>query len=178
MKFYPKRIPPDVAKAAPRIPQFHAVRVRIREDGWTPRRQAEFIGHLAQTRSVTEAARRVGMARETAYRLRGKEWSESFCAAWDAAMADAARRSRGTVTPDGHDGKSHHALKPKRMVTNAELMWRMETGLWHLHFYRGVFKSAWRKGDDSALLRLCARLDRAKTPDEWARRQQARRRCA
>ncbi|MGB3740094.1 MAG: hypothetical protein WA948_12180, partial [Pontixanthobacter sp.] len=87
MKTYRTRIPPEAAKAPPRIPQFHAVRVRIREDGWTPQRQAKFIGYLAQTGSVTDAARLVGMARETAYRLRTREWSESFCSAWDAAMA-------------------------------------------------------------------------------------------
>ncbi|MGB3739243.1 MAG: hypothetical protein WA948_07810, partial [Pontixanthobacter sp.] len=130
---------------------------------------------LAQTGSVTDAARLVGMARETAYRLRTREWSESFCSAWDAAMAHAAGRSRRTVTPDGHDGKSHAPQKPERMVTNAELMWRVETGLWRLHFYRGVFKHAWRKGDDSALLRLCTRLDRAKTQDEIIRRERGRR---
>jgi hypothetical protein len=49
-------------------------------------KQAEFIGELAETRSVTEAARRVGVTRETAYRLRRRKWSASFCAAWDAAM--------------------------------------------------------------------------------------------
>jgi hypothetical protein len=69
------------------IPSFHAVPVRIRADGWTPVRRAEFVGMLAQTRSVAAAARFVGMGRESAYRLRGKPGSEGFCAAWDAAVA-------------------------------------------------------------------------------------------
>ena len=184
MKRYPARIPSEAALAPPRIPQFHAVHVRIRGDGWTPKRQAEFIGYLAQTQCVTEAARRVGMSRETAYRLRGREWSESFCAAWDAALGDAAvgdaavgdvamgdtvsentaleNEGRGKVTADGHGERSHTPQAPKRKVTNAELDWRVKTGLWQLKFHRGVFKMAWRKGDDSALLRLIARLDRAK----------------
>ena len=46
------------------VPPFHAVPLRLRADGWTPLRQAEFIGHLAATRSVAEAAREVSMARE------------------------------------------------------------------------------------------------------------------
>jgi hypothetical protein len=78
MKSYPANI------ARPRaIPLFHAVPVRDRHDGWTPRRQAAFIGHLAETRSVSEAARRVEMARESAYQLRRRPGAGSFCAAWD-----------------------------------------------------------------------------------------------
>ncbi|MGB7407006.1 MAG: hypothetical protein WA908_00730 [Pontixanthobacter sp.] len=175
MKHYPRTIPHEAALAPPRIPQFHAVKIRIREDGWTPQRQAEFIGHLAQTRSVTEAARLVGMARETAYRLRSREWSESFCAAWDVAVGSAviekgATRERAIghdtshskVTADDHDGTSQAAPKRRRMVTNAELHWRVKTGLWQLKFYRGVFKLAWRKGDNAALLSLLSRLDRSR----------------
>jgi hypothetical protein len=77
-----------------RIPPFHAVPGRARADGWTPLKQAEFIGELAETRSVAEAARRVGMTRETAYRLRQRKWSASFCAAWDAAMERPPMASR------------------------------------------------------------------------------------
>ncbi|MBX7461759.1 hypothetical protein [Qipengyuania huizhouensis] len=69
----------DTPRAAPRrIPSFHITPGRRRGDGWTPVKQAEFIGELAETRSVTKAARRVGMTRETAYRLRRRKWSASF----------------------------------------------------------------------------------------------------
>lgn len=169
MKRYPTHIPRERALAPLRIPQFHAVHLRARDDGWTPQRQAEFIGHLAQTRSVTQAARAVGMARETAYRLRRGEWSESFCAAWDIAIGDAALGNpmrKGTA--GGRTGMSQGSEPAERKVTNAELYWRVQSGLWQLKFYRGTFRMAWRKGDDSALFRLLARLDRAK-PSHAAR---------
>jgi hypothetical protein len=54
----------------PRVPAFTPVPVRRRADGWTPGRQAAFLEHLAARLSVTEAAGRVGMSRESAYRLR------------------------------------------------------------------------------------------------------------
>jgi len=51
-------------------------------------RQAQFIGYLAETRCVRAAALRVGMSRETAYRLRARPGADSFCGAWDAALAE------------------------------------------------------------------------------------------
>lgn len=121
---------------------FHAVAARARRDGWTPLRQAEFIGHLAETRSVAEAARRVGMARESAYRLRRRDWSESFCAAWDAAL--------GKSRPTG--------AAIARKVTVAELQWRMESGQWQVLIRARRFVGLRRKADNSALLQLLARL--------------------
>ncbi len=56
-------------------------------DGWTPQRQALFIGNLAETGSVAEAARRVGMSRVAAYRLRRGPENGSFVHAWDAVAA-------------------------------------------------------------------------------------------
>ena len=70
----------------PRVPAFLPVPQRARRDGWTPARQARFLAHLAITRSVVAAARKVGMARETAYRLRAKPGAESFAAAWDRVV--------------------------------------------------------------------------------------------
>ena len=43
------------------MPAFAPVRSRARRDGWHPLRQAEFVGALAETGSVSAAARRVGM---------------------------------------------------------------------------------------------------------------------
>jgi hypothetical protein len=124
------------------IPSFHTVPVRIRADGWTPLRQAEFIGHLAETRSVRAAAERVGMARETAYRLRRKPGAASFRAAWDAALGNVP----------GNDGTD-----PARKVTLRELQWQVETGLWQVLMRGGRYVGVRRKADDSALLRLLAR---------------------
>src|SRR5690606_103603 len=80
---------------SPRLPTFTAVPVKRRADGWTPLRQCELIGVLAETGWVAEAARFVGMARETAYRLRGKPGAEEFARAWDMALQIAGVRRPG-----------------------------------------------------------------------------------
>ena len=80
-------IPPPRRK----VPAFVPVPLRARADGWTPLRQAEFLGYLAETRSVAEAARRVNMARETAYRLRDRPGAESFAASGRPGEARSAR---------------------------------------------------------------------------------------
>jgi hypothetical protein len=69
-----------------RVPAFTPVPLRARKDGWTPVLQADFLGALAENGSVTAAAARVGMTRESAYRLRGKPGGESFAAAWDQVL--------------------------------------------------------------------------------------------
>jgi len=58
---------------------------KICTDGWTIDRQLRFLATLAQTRSITKAARDVGMSRESAYRLRDR--AELFAALWDRALA-------------------------------------------------------------------------------------------
>jgi hypothetical protein len=116
-----------------RVPAFSPVPLRYRKDGWTPMRQADFLGRLAETWSVAAAARHVGMTRESAYRLRDKDGAQSFAAAWDAILA-APRAVR----------KSTHEL------------------LWHRLFY-GTLKPVMRGGkhvgtlaspDNDAVLRL------------------------
>ena len=46
-----------------RVPKFTPVPLRYRRDGWTPGRQADFLGRLCETWSVAAAARHVGMTR-------------------------------------------------------------------------------------------------------------------
>ncbi|TXC73719.1 hypothetical protein FSZ31_03015 [Sphingorhabdus soli] len=75
------------------VPDFTPVPLRARADGWTPARQRGFIAALARCGCVDAAARHVGMARETAYRLRRRRGVQSFVAAWDAIMAEARRRN-------------------------------------------------------------------------------------
>lgn len=146
-----------------RIPAFYAVPGRARADGWTPVRQAEFIGNLAETRSVAEAARRVGMTRETAYRLRRRKWSESFNTAWDAAM--------GRLLRDGHpllgtkdSAESHIRLEGHasslRKVTIEELQWRVESGKWKVILRRGCYAGVRRKPCSSELLQWVAQTGR------------------
>ena len=78
--------PADAPHTRRRIPAFHPVPVGPRKDGWTPTRQAAFIGLLAQTRSVEGACRAISMGRESAYRLRKRPGAAGFAAAWDAAL--------------------------------------------------------------------------------------------
>ncbi|WP_369025634.1 hypothetical protein [Qipengyuania sp. RANM35] len=159
MKHYRPRVPqsrsPPIA-----IPPFHAVPVRIRADGWTPLRQAEFIGHLAAKRSVAAAAREVSMARETAYRLRERPGAEGFAAAWDVALArpgSEAGRARLLAALMA----AREALKPSRKVTVEQLKWRVETGLWQVFLRGGCYAGVRRNPDNSALLALLARTRRA-----------------
>lgn len=143
MKTYPRR---RTRKARhPRVAAFMPVPQRARRDGWTPQRQAAFLAALAITRSVSAAARKVGMARETAYRLRAKRGAESFAAAWDQALG----RDPG-----------------KRKVTPEERVVRALQGLLKPRIYRGECKVIARKVDDSALLAYLAHLDRV-CPDEY-----------
>jgi hypothetical protein len=150
---------------SPRIPAFHAVPVRIRKDGWTPLKQAEFIGHLAETRCVATAARAVGMRRETAYRLRSRAGAESFCAAWDAALSDGGDLAARL----GAVERAFAATRPNRKVTLRELEWRSETGLWHVLMKRGRYVGVRQKPDNCALLALVSRVDRSQA-DWWQER--------
>ena len=121
----------------PRVPAFYPVPVKPRADGWTVQRQANFLGWLAETGSVSAACARVSMSRNSAYKLRGKRDAESFAAAWDAALGMPVRK----VTIDDLHFLAHHGLvKPL--------------------FRGGKYIRSQRKPDNSALLRLMARFDR------------------
>ena len=137
MKTYPARR----RARHPRVPAFAPVPLRARADGWTPERQAAFLAQLALTRSVREAARRVGMARETAYRLRAKPGAGSFAAAWDAILG---RETEG-----------------RRKVTPDERAQRARYGLLKPVIYAGRHAGTMWKPDNSALLSQLAWLDRA-----------------
>ena len=56
-----------------------------------PELQRALVVDLARGASVDEAARRLGRSRQTAYALRERAGAEGFAAAWDAAVAFAAR---------------------------------------------------------------------------------------
>jgi hypothetical protein len=127
-----------------RVPPFLPVPLRARADGWTPERQAWFIGFLAETGSVAEAARRVGMARESAWRLRRRAGAASFAHAWDAV----ASVWRGEQVQH-------------RKITPAELAERAFDGEFHILMRRKRFVRAVRKPSITALLRHMRRLDAA-----------------
>ena len=70
------RYPPRKSAHHARVPALIPVATRARKDGWTARRQAAFLAALAITGAVSEAARRVSMARDSGYRLRRREGAE------------------------------------------------------------------------------------------------------
>ena len=85
-----------------------------RHDGWNPQRQADFLRELAATHSVSAAARKVGMSRQSAYGLRARLKGEPFDRAWTAALlcrfdelAEAAmeRALNGVEVPHFHKGE-------------------------------------------------------------------------
>ena len=89
----PENIAAELAgDAAESQPDFPPVPVRYRYDGWTPDKQLEFIGRLADCGCVEEAARAVGMSRATAYALRRRADAQAFRLAWDAALDTAVAR--------------------------------------------------------------------------------------
>ena len=109
-------------------------------------RQCEFLARLYFTGSVSAAARGVGMARETAYRLRRRDRAESFAAAWDLVLTSPG------------SGRAEASRTDWRKVTTGELFRRVETGLFQPVIHRGRMTAIRQKPDNSALLRLMRRL--------------------
>ena len=137
---------------SPRVPPFLPVPVREHHNGWTPRRQADFLGYLAETGSVSAACKRVGMSREAAYKLRRRPDAASFAAAWDAALG-----------------------APVRQLTDEDLEYRALRGYIRPIMRGGRYVGVRQKPDNSALLRLIARYDRLlageQLPGIWANEQ-------
>jgi hypothetical protein len=139
---------PARAPRAPAAPDFTPVPVRARKDGWTPDRQRRFVALLRRGRAIAQAARAVGMSRESAYRLRERPGAESFAAAWDAALA----------------------MRPAPAGTNL-------SQLWYRAFF-GKVKPIIRKGeqvgtihepDNEAALKLYDRIERnCRNYERWA----------
>jgi hypothetical protein len=123
-----------------RVHAFAPVPLRRRAGGGTPLKQAAFLAALALTGNVREAARRVGMSRETAYRLRSRCGGESFADAWDKVTG----RWRG------------HARK----VTHRALSARAIGLLLKPLIYRGRHVTTVQKLDTAAILRLDAQAAR------------------
>ncbi len=131
----------------PRVPAFIPVSLRSRAGGWSAARQAAFLAALAITRSVKEAAERVGMSRESAYRLRRREDAASFAEAWDKALGAIGRPSRKVTSSQladlAHGGRLKPVIYGRRHVATVE------------------------KPDNSALLRLIAHLERSEVKEAW-----------
>lgn len=137
MKTYPK--PQPRRRHPKRVPAFIPVPMRPRADGWTAQRQAAFLVALAQTRSVLAAARKVGMARESVYRLRKAPGGDSFARAWDHVLGRAAAKRKCTA-----DEQFAHAFGD----AVRPVVWQ------------GELRALPEISRDSALLGYLARLDR------------------
>ena len=65
---------------------------RQRHDGWTPARQQAFVAALAESGCVADACRRIGVSRESAYKLRRRYDATDFRLSWDAALDYAVQQ--------------------------------------------------------------------------------------
>lgn len=135
--------PPLRWPAYKRIPDFVPVPVRSRHDGWTPVRQGEFVGWLAQSGSVAEAAVFVGCSRASAYALRRRAGAHGFAAAW-------------AVAASGGLGDA-----PSRKLTRDDVAAAARMGMVRVVMRRGRYVGTRLMPHDSALLRQLAQLDRA-----------------
>jgi hypothetical protein len=109
------------------VPEFEPVPRKPRHDGWTPERQRAFIGALADTGCVSRAARYVNMSMEGAYWLRRQAGSDSFRAAWEAALNLGVQRLKDEVFERALEGQLHPVfvggkLKGFKRVKNDRLL--------------------------------------------------------
>jgi hypothetical protein len=125
----------------PEFLRFAPVPVKARRDGWTPALQMRFVLALARGVPAAEAARGLGRSRQTAYALRRRAGAEGFTAAWDAAVAFAARM-RGAAFAAGRaaPGGIGTLLVPR--------------------FYRGRLVGYVQRDDVRGAMALLGRLDR------------------
>jgi hypothetical protein len=119
---------------------FDPVPLRAQHNGWSPLRQRRFILALARGAGPDEAARALGLTRQSAYRLRKKSGGESFAAAWDRAQgfarSVAAARQAAPLGPGGIGT----LLVPR--------------------YYRGRLIGFVQREDLAGAMRLLGRLDR------------------
>jgi len=138
----------------PAFLRFAPVPVRARHDGWTPDRQFRFVLAIARGAGPGEAARSVGLSRQTAHALRRKPGAEGFAAAWDAAAAFADQAAAaGRARPAGALG-FETIMVPR--------------------FYRGRLIGFVAREDHAAALRTLGALDRFAERMDPARARAAR----
>ena len=85
--------------------------LRHRHDGWTERRQQQFIAALAVTGTVESAAKMVGMSRKSAYQLRARADAKSFAQAWDEALSSGRTRMFDAMMDRALNGVTTFTLK-------------------------------------------------------------------
>jgi hypothetical protein len=120
--------------------RFAPVPVRARRDGWTPVLQRRFILNLARGLGVKEAAHALGRSRQSAYALLDRPGSESFAAAWEAAV-EFSRQVQSAPRP------------PAAMTPGAETIWVPRT-------YRGRLVGYVVREDLKGAMRRLGEIDR------------------
>ncbi len=125
---------------------FEPVPVRARHDGWTPEKQREFVEALADTGVVREAAARVGMTEQSAWRLRRRPDARAFDLVCEAAQRPGARRL--------------HAIAWERAIE----------GQTRRHYYHGELKSEERVYDNRLLTYLLGKTEHLLAPPPEAAR--------
>ncbi len=112
MENEPSPAHPAAAEASVAAP-FNPKRAE-KHDSWTRAKMARFVEALADTGSVSTAAKCVGMSRQSAYRLRSRLTNQPFDIAWDDALEfglqqvahEAMDRAlNGTVVPVFYKGE-------------------------------------------------------------------------
>lgn len=86
------RLPADLAVDDYAL-TFAAVPTRARHDGWSEKRQRDFILALRNFGQVAAAVRAVGCSLQSAYKLRKRLDAAEFAAAWDLALGEARDRA-------------------------------------------------------------------------------------
>lgn len=119
---------------------FEPVPLRAQHNGWGPAMQLRFIVALARGAGPGEAARSLGMTRQSAYRLRKRPGAESFAAAWDRAQAFARGLSRVKHSPAAGFGGIDTLLVPRH--------------------YRGRLIGFVQREDTAGAMRTLRQLDR------------------
>ncbi|WP_066555325.1 hypothetical protein [Croceicoccus bisphenolivorans] len=107
---------------------------------WTRPKMAGFLRMLAATHSVSEAARSVGMSRQSAYRLRSRLKGEPFDIAWETAFRH------------GYDNLAHAALE--RALNGVEVP----------HYCNGELVGTSRKYDERLTVALLNMRNRFGSP--------------
>ena len=76
----------------------------VRQDGWTVRKRAVFLDHVAATGNVSASARFVGLGESGAYKLRrrdpdfAEQWRVALSAGFDRLQAMLIERAMGPLT--------------------------------------------------------------------------------
>jgi helix-turn-helix protein len=143
----------------PEFLQFTPVPVRAQHNGWTAGKQLRFILALARGAGLREAARELGMSRQSAYRLRQRPGAESFAAAWDRAQAFARDVTAASRSPASGFGCIETILVPRHYRGRLIGFVQREDTAGAMRVLRQLDRLADRLGDTTDLRAWSERLD-------------------